>query len=251
MPETARVLAGKVAIVTGGGRGIGRAVAVAFGREGARVAVVARRREEIDATVQAIRAAGGEALALPCDVADRAAVEAMVAAAAGTWGRLDILVNNAADGGERAPIETSDPGRFARVVQVNLLGTYYACRAAVPHLRASGGGKIINTGSGLGHTVRPGNAAYAASKAGLWILTRSLAMEVWQDGIEVNEVIPGPVDTGMFEPYRGAAGAAPGGGATSERVKTPEECVPIFLFLASHPPGGPTAQTFSLARRAI
>jgi 3-oxoacyl-[acyl-carrier protein] reductase len=121
----------------------------------------------------------------------------------------------------------------------------------VPHLRASGGGKIINTGSGVGRTARPGNASYAASKAALWSFTRSLALEVWNDGIEVNEVIPGPVDTLMFEAYTCPGGGTAAGRAESERVKTAEECVPIFLFLASHPPGGPTAQTFSLARRAL
>jgi 3-oxoacyl-[acyl-carrier protein] reductase len=249
--ETPRSLAGKVAIVTGGGRGIGRAVALAFAGAGAKVAVAARHRDEIDAVAEAIRAAGGDALGVACDVADRAAVEAMVARAVEAYGRLDILVNNAGDGGERTPIAQSDPDRWARVMQVNLLGPYYACRAAVPRMRESGGGKIINTGSGVGHTARPGNASYAASKAALWSLTRSLAMEVWKDGIDVNEVIPGPVDTRLAEPFFHRGGEVTAGGAESERVKTPEECVPIFMFLAGHPPGGPTAQTFSLARRAI
>ena len=134
---------------------------------------------------------------------------------------------------------------------MNLLGPYYACRAAVPRMRQAGGGKIINTGSGVGHAARPGNASYAASKAALWSLTRSLAMEVWKDGIEVNEIIPGPVDTRLAEPLFRLGGAPAATGAESERVKTPEECVPIFLFLASHPPGGPTAQSFSLARRVF
>jgi 3-oxoacyl-[acyl-carrier protein] reductase len=249
--ETGGSLAGKVAIVTGGGRGIGRAVALAFAREGAKVAVTARHRGEIDAAAEAIREAGGEAIGLPCDVADRAAVEAMVQQTVSAFGRLDILVNNAGDGGERTVVAESDPERFARVVQVNLLGPYYACRAAVPRMRQAGGGRIINTGSGVGHAARPGNASYAASKAALWSLTRSLAMEVWKDGIEVNEVIPGPVDTRLAEPLFRPGGAPAATGAESERVKTPEECVPIFLFLASHPPGGPTAQSFSLARRVF
>jgi 3-oxoacyl-[acyl-carrier protein] reductase len=249
--ETGRSLAGKVAIVTGGGRGIGRAVALSFAREGAKVAVTARHRGEIDAAAEAIRAAGGEAFGFPCDVADRAAVEAMVQQTVSAFGRLDILVNNAGDGGERTVVAESDPERFARVVQVNLLGPYYACRAAVPRMRQAGGGKIINTGSGVGHAARAGNASYAASKAALWSLTRSLAMEVWKDGIEVNEVIPGPVDTRLAEPLFRPGGAPAAAGAESERVKTPEECVPIFLFLASHPPGGPTAQSFSLARRVF
>jgi len=249
--ETGRSLAGKVAIVTGGGRGIGRAVALAFGREGAKVVVTARHRDEIEAVAEAIRAAGGEATGLSCDVADGSAVQAMVSQAVAMFGRLDVLVNNAGDGGERTAVSESDPDRFAHVMQVNLMGPYHACRAAVPRMRAGGGGKIINTGSGVGHTARPGNAAYAASKAALWSFTRSLAMEVWKDNIEVNEVIPGPVDTRLAEPFFHRGAEVTAGGAESERVKTPEECVPIFLFLASHPQGGPTAQSFSLARRAI
>jgi len=248
--ETHRCLAGKVAIVTGGGRGIGRAVAAAFAREGARVCVTARSRDELGATVDEIGASGGESMFVSCDIADRAAVEDMVARTVGAYGRLDILVNNAGGGGERAPVEQSDPDRWIRGVQVNLFGPYFACRAAIPPMKAGGGGKIINIGSGVGHAVRPGNTSYASSKAALWMFTRSLAMEVWKDGIEVNEVIPGPVDTRLAEPFFHGRQVPPGG-AESERIKTPEECVPLILFLASHPPGGPTAQTFSLARRAI
>jgi 3-oxoacyl-[acyl-carrier protein] reductase len=251
MSDGRGTLAGKVAVVTGAGRGIGRAVSAAFAREGAKVCAAARSRDELDSLVAEIRAAGGVALAVPCDVADRAAVEAMVARAAGELGRLDVLVNNAGIGGERARVEASDPERWERVFRVNLFGTYYACRAALPHLKAAGGGKIINIGSGIGHTVRPGNSSYAASKAALWMFTRSLALEVWQDGIEVNEVVPGPVYTKMTEDFFDPGGATPPGGSASERVKTPEECVPLILFLAAHPPGGPVAQTFSLARRPI
>lgn len=244
-------LAGKVAVVTGGGRGIGRAVAAALAREGTRVCVTARSLPELEDTVAAIRAEGGEAMSVPCDVADRGAVEAMVARAVAAYGGLHLLVNNAASGGERATVEESDPERWERAIRVNLFGPYYACRAAVPHLRAAGGGKIINIGSGIGHTTRPGNTSYAAGKAALWMFTRSLALEVSKDGIEVNEVVPGPVYTRMTEPFFDPTGRVPPGGMESERVKTPEECVPLILFLASLPPGGPIAQTFSLARRAI
>jgi 3-oxoacyl-[acyl-carrier protein] reductase len=250
MSETHRSLAGRVAIVTGGGRGIGRAVAAAFAREGAKVCVTARSRDELSATVEEIRVVGGEAMLMACDITDRVSVEAMVAETVDAYGRLDILVNNAGGGGERAPVEQSDPDSWIRGIQVNLFGPYFACRAAIPRMKAGGGGKIINIGSGVGHTVRPGNTSYASSKAALWMFTRSLAMEVWTDGIEVNEVIPGPVDTRLTEPFFHGGGVPPGG-MESERVKMPEECVPLILFLASHPPGGPIAQTFSLARRAI
>jgi 3-oxoacyl-[acyl-carrier protein] reductase len=103
----------------------------------------------------------------------------------------------------------------------------------------------------MGHTARAGNAAYNAAKAGLWMFTRCLAMEVWEQGIDVNELIPGPVYTrltdGFFAPPGGAAPSL----ADSERVKTPDDCVPLALFLATQPPGGPTGQSFSLARRPL
>lgn len=136
-------------------------------------------------------------------------------------------------------------------MELNLFGTYYVCRAAIPLMAQGGGGKIVNIGSGVGHTVRPGNTSYASSKAALRMFTRSLALEVWKQGIEVNEVIPGPVYTKLTEPFFDPGGKVPPGGIESERVKTPEECVPLILFLAAHPPGGPIGQTFSLARRPL
>ncbi len=244
-------LQGKRALVTGGGRGIGAAVAIGLAKAGARVAITARSLDQLEKVAGEIRTAGGEAVPIVCDVADLDAVENMVNDAAGQLKGLDLLVNNAGGAFVRAPIAKSLPNDWRRAIDVNLLGTYACCRAAVPHMIAAGGGKIINVGSGMGHVPRGGNSAYNVAKAGVWMLTRCLALEHWADGIEVNEFVPGPVYTELTSDFFDPTGKVPPPIADSERVKTPEECVPTVLFMATQPPGGPTGQSFSLARRPI
>lgn len=240
---------GKTALVTGGGRGIGRAIALGFAREGADICVVSRTTEEIERVADEVRQVGRRAVAIRCDVAGRRDVEAAVTKAAAEMGRIDILVNNAGGGLERTNVGDDDPDNWARVIEINLLGTYHFCRAVLPHLRDAGGGSIINVGSGMGHQARATNSSYNASKAAVWMLTRCLSMEVWQDGISVNELIPGPVYTELtseiFHPDK------PHPAIDSEHVKLPEEVVPLAIFLATQPVGGPTGQSFSLARRPI
>lgn len=242
-------LEGKVALITGGGRGIGRSIARAFAGEGAAVIVSARTQEEIDAVAIEIQQAGGTASAWACDVRDVAAVDRLFQHVIDQHGRLDILVNNAGGSFVRAPVATSDRDAWKRVIDVNLLGVYYCSYAALPIMQGQGGGKIINIGSGMGHSPRAGNSAYNSAKAGVWMFTRCLAMEVWEQGIDVNEIVPGPVLTELTKDLFEIGKAPPI--APSERVKTPEECVPLAMFLAAHPPGGPTGQSFSLARRPI
>lgn len=242
-------LENKAALVTGGGRGIGREIALALAAEGADVCVTARSREEIDDVAAEIEKLGRKGFALTCDVCDGEAVQSTVDSAAAQLGRLDILVNNAGGSFTRSGVTDSDPEMWKKTVEVNLMGTYYASRAAIPHLTGSGDGKIINVGSGMGHTPRAGNSAYNVGKAGMWMLTRCLSMELWEQGICVNELIPGPVLTKLTENIFELGKAPPI--APSERVKTPEECVPLAMFLATHPPGGPTGQSFSLARRPL
>jgi 3-oxoacyl-[acyl-carrier protein] reductase len=133
-------------------------------------------------------------------------------------------------------------------LEVNLLGAYYCAHAAIPSLKERGGGKILTVGSGLGHRGRPGSSAYACSKAGLWMLTRVLAQELWQYNISVNEIIPGPVHTPMTA-EASAHSSDTVFGIDSEWIKTPEDVVPLALFLATQPTIGPTAQSFSLMRR--
>jgi 3-oxoacyl-[acyl-carrier protein] reductase len=246
MSQTQAPLAGKVAVVTGAGRGIGRAIALAYASAGAAVCCAARTAAEIDATAAEIVAGGGRALAIPTDVTDHSAVLALMAQAAQAFGGIDLLVCNAGGADEWQPVAESTPAAWEATIALNLLGTYYCMNAAIPYLRQRGAGKIITIGSGLGHNGRAGGSAYACAKAGAWMLTRVAAQELWRDAISVNELIPGPVDTSP-------PSDAPDDTATllgeSECLKTPEDVVPLALFLATQPTIGPTAQSFSLMRR--
>lgn len=245
-------LANQVALVTGGSRGIGRAVALGLAREGADVCIAARSREALEAVADEIRALGRDVLAAPCDVTDAAQVDDLVAQTLARFGRIDLLVNNAGGNHQRAALAESDLASWCGTMQLNLHSTFYCCRAVVPHMVAAGRGKIINVGSGAGYAARPGNNAYDVSKAAVRHLTRCLALEVWQHGIEVNELIPGPVYTDLTKEVFAPPGhSTPPPIAPSERVKSPEECVDLVVFLATQPPGGPTGQSFSLARRPL
>ncbi len=246
------VLSGKVAVVTGAGKGIGRAIAIAYGEAGAAVCCAARSEGEIGNTAAAIEAAGGRALAVPTDVSDEQAVAKLMARAAEAFGGIDIVVINAGgiwDG--RKPVAESDPDGWRMTLEVNLFGAYYCARAAIPYLKARGAGKIITIGSGVGHRGSKGMSAYAVSKAGLWMLTRVLAQELAEHRISVNELIPGPVATALNQNATVALAAGdaaerdPGG----EWIKVPEEVAPLALFMATQPDHGPTAQSFSLLRR--
>jgi 3-oxoacyl-[acyl-carrier protein] reductase len=244
----AGTLHGKVAVITGAGRGIGKGIALAFGHEGASVVCAARSVEEIDATVSALTHAGRHAIAVRTDVTQLDEVEALFQAAAVTCGGIDIVVINAGVDYDRRPVEDSRPADWLATLEVNLIGAYYCARAAVPHLKARGGGKIITVGSGIGHRGLPSTSAYACSKAGLWMLTRILAQELWPFKISVNELIPGPVVT---EPHRDLRQERQGSvfSIDSEWVKTPDDVIPLALFLATQPDIGPTGQSYSLMRR--
>lgn len=237
-------LAGKIAIITGAGRGIGRAIALGFAQAGAAVCCAARTASEISQTVRAIEDAGGRGLAIPTDVTDPDGVAALFEKAVATFGRVDIVVINAGVNLEKRSVEESVPQDWRATIEVNLFGAYYCARAAIPHLKANGSGKILFIGSGMGHRGLPNTSAYSCSKAGLWMLTRVLAQEVWEHNISVNELIPGPVETAMTD--RSAQGVSQ---ISSEWAKQPEDVVPLALFLATQPDVGPTAQSFSLMRR--
>ena len=186
-------LTGKVALITGAGRGIGRAISISYAAAGASVCCVARTRSEIDRTVTDIRHNGGTAIAAQADVTDYDSVVRAFEAAAREFGGIDIVVINA--GGnldESHDIESGSPEEWAYTVQVNLIGSYHTAHAAIPHLKKRGAGKIIAIGSGIGHRGRPGESAYASAKAGLSMLVRVLAQELWPHSISVNELIPGP-----------------------------------------------------------
>ena len=244
MPET---LAGRRILVTGGGRGIGRAIALACAREGAQIAIAARSADQLAAVAQEIQNEGGAAVSLVCDVGELAQVEKMVHAAAEALGGIDVLVNNAGGGTEHAPVSESTPDLWVACIAANLIGSYACARFALPVMIAGGGGKIINIGSGMGHEVRAGISSYATAKAAVWTFTKCLSLEVWEHGIDVNEIVPGPVLTPATEDRFTLDGPPPF--APSERVKLPEEVAALTVWLAGQPPGGPTGQSFSLARR--
>ncbi|MHC4996372.1 MAG: SDR family NAD(P)-dependent oxidoreductase [Planctomycetota bacterium] len=242
-----------VAVVTGAGRGIGRAVALGYARAGAAVVCAARTRSEIDETRDIITDAGGRAITVATDVADEPQVIAMYDAAVEAFGGVDIAFINAGVNLDRNLVEESDSTRWAEVIQINLIGAYYCARHAIGAMKAGGalpGGRILLVGSGLGHKGMPTSSAYSCSKAGVWMLTRVLAQEVLGHGITVNEIIPGPVQTAMLAGRNRLSGQ--GADADGEWVKTPEDVVPMTLFLSGgvgEGAAGPTAQSFSLMRR--
>jgi 3-oxoacyl-[acyl-carrier protein] reductase len=245
-----RSLEGRIAIVTGAGRGIGRAIAGAAAREGASVCCAARNRVELDRIVDEIREMGGEAIASVCDISNPHDVDRMVAQAVAAYGGVDLLVANAGLGSDGKSVESSDIDAWKRVMEVNLFGTFLCARAVIPAMRTRGGGKIITVGSGMGHRARSGVSAYGCSKAGTWMLTRILASELEPVGIDVNELIPGPVLTDMTATDF-AAQQLDAPELQRERFKTPSEVLPLFFFLATQPPKGPTAQSFGLVRREM
>jgi NAD(P)-dependent dehydrogenase (short-subunit alcohol dehydrogenase family) len=239
------MLKNKVALITGGGRGIGRAIALAFADQGARVAVAARTRDQVTQVAEEIENTNtAKALALVCDVSDRSSVEKMFAdTQAGFDQEVDILVNNAGVAESATLVNTTDE-LWHRHLDINLTGTFYCTRAALPAMLKNSWGRIINIASIAGKTGAPYIAAYAASKHGIMGLTRSLAVEVGSSGVTVNAICPGYVDTEMVS--RGIERITTRTGRSADealdslkrmspqnRLVTPEEVAALALLLAS------------------
>ncbi len=186
----------RVAIVTGGGVGIGKGVALALGEQGVRVAVCGRRGDVLEQTVTHIRERGGEAMGVSADVTRRGDVERVVTAVVNAWGRIDILVNNAGVSG-RTPMDDPDDARWLNILQVNLTGAYLCSKLVLPHMSGPAYGRIINMSSVLGRFGVPGYAAYCTAKHGILGFTKALALEVAGRGITVNAICPTWVDTDM------------------------------------------------------
>ena len=186
---------GKVAIVTGGTKGIGRAIAEALVREGIDVCISARKRSEIDHTVDALAGLKkGRITGIVCDVCDYSQVQALIDLTVLEFGGLDILVNNAGIG-IFSTVEEMSPEDFRAVIETNLFGVYYCCHEAIPVMKARGGGYIINISSLAGANPHPRMAAYNASKFGLNGFSEALMQEVRHDGIKVSYIMPGSVNT--------------------------------------------------------
>lgn len=224
---------GRSALVTGAGSGIGRAVAQRLAAEGANVACVDVVADAVGATAHGIEQAGGSAIALTCDVSDFAQVEATVAAATESFGQLDMACNVAGIGGFANSHEV-DPGAFAKMIAINLTGTFFVCRAVLPQMVERGEGVIVNTASTAGIMGQPWSAGYCASKGGVHMLTKALATE-YDTPIRINAVAPGGVATNMYTAF------VPPEGADWNRMKkmsrdnvdpvSPEEIASLYAYL--------------------
>jgi len=240
-------LEGRVAVVTGASRGLGRAIAVALAEAGADVAVAARSRAELDETAHQIEGRGRRALVVPTDVSAYPQVEALVRHTIESLGGLHIVVNNSGIAAV-TPVADMPPEEFTRILEVNLVGVFHGCRAAAAHLIAQKSGKVINLGSVLGQVGLPGYAAYAASKAGVAGFTRALAAEWARHNIQVNALAPGWFVTDM-----NAAAFADAGisgrllrDVPARRTGRLEEIGPLAVYLASRASDFMTGQTVCL-----
>jgi NAD(P)-dependent dehydrogenase (short-subunit alcohol dehydrogenase family) len=249
-------LQGRVALVTGGGRGIGRAIALALAHEGVRVAVTARTAAELREVVQAIADGEGRALAVTADLADRNEVARVVREVVGALGRVEILVNNAGIGSSAnpRPLVSFDDAFWDLSLALNLTAPYLLCKAVLPAMIEHRWGRIINVASINGKIGSLHGAAYAASKHGLLGLTRTLALEVARDGITVNAVCPGPVHTVMNDrrlEYDSARLNVPFQHLEQSltpigRRLEPDEVAPLALFLASEQANMVTGQAWNV-----
>jgi NAD(P)-dependent dehydrogenase (short-subunit alcohol dehydrogenase family) len=228
------MLEGKVALVTGASQGLGRALALAFAREGARVAINSRSEEGVRPVAGEAESAGAEVLALAADVSRSADVERLVGATVERFGRIDVLVNNAGVLGPRVPIEEYPEDEWRRVMDANLNGLFLVTKAAIPHMPE--GGSIINVVSGVSVEGRAEWGAYSVSKFGVEGLTQILASELEERGIRANAVDPGGMRTEM------RAAAYPEEDPMT-RI-TPEENTGVFLYLASDESREVTGQRF-------
>src|ERR1700753_3304245 len=232
---------GKVALVTGGGNGIGRATSVAFARQGAKVIVVDRDDAGAQATVGIIRQNNGDAVAVTADVTKAADVKAYVKAAVETYGRIDFFFNNAGIEGKLAPTAEYDEDMFDAVIGVNVKGVFLGLRHVLPVMLQQKRGAIVNTASVAGLVATPGMPAYVASKHAVIGLTKTASGEVARQGIRVNAVCPGPVDTRMIHAIEEQR--APGKATSIQeryqaaqptgRYTTVEEIANMVLFLCS------------------
>ena len=228
-------LDGKVALITGASRGIGRAIALRLAQAGATVVVSSRRLENVQPVADEIASAGGEALAVQAHVGRTDDVAALVARTIETCGRVDVAVNNAATNPHFGPLLTADEGQWDKILDTNVKGAFRVCKAVVPHMKAQGSGKIINVASVAGLRPMPGLSVYSISKAALIMLTQVLAAELGHAHIQVNAIAPGVIKTRFSQLlYQTPQIAEPILAHTPlGRFGEPEDVAGLALYLAS------------------
>ena len=241
----------KVAIVTGAGRGIGRAIALAFAHEGVDMVVVSRTLSEVEETASQVTALGRRALALRVDVSRIEDIENMVRSTIEEFGRIDVLVNSAGIFGPIGPLIKNDVSKWIETINVNLIGTFLCCKAVLPVMINQGGGKIVNLSGGGAASPHPRFSAYASSKAAVVRFTETLAEEVKEFNVQANAIAPGALNTRLQDEVL-AAGELAGGKALADAKKTKETGgtpldVPAALavFLASDESDGLTGKLIS------
>ena len=228
----------KVALITGAASGIGRASALRFAQEGAKVVAVDIQEESADETAVLIRAEGGTATSIYADVTDSDAVRRMISAAMEAYGRLDILFNNAGIS-IRGTILDMDEESFDQIFAVNVKGVFLGCKEAIPMMKSQGGGVILNTASQMGLVGVEASAVYPATKGAVIQLTRCLALDHAADGIRVNSICPGPIDTPLARRSREQTGDPEAalrerlGRIPLARIGTAEEIASVAAFLCS------------------
>jgi NAD(P)-dependent dehydrogenase (short-subunit alcohol dehydrogenase family) len=234
-------LKGKVAVITGGGRGIGQAIAFAFAKAGAKVVVTSRKAQDLEATADEIKAFGGEAFPLPAHLGKADEIKRMINTVMEKFGRIDILVNNAGASPAKGSVLECDERLWDKLMDINLKGAYFISQAAANIMVKQGGGKIINIASVDGHNPEPGLSIYAISKAGIKMLTKAFASELLRYNIQVNTISPGPISTKMlksnwdFLPPEDAQKVkeAVEKALPSGRLGNPDEIAGAALYLAS------------------
>ena len=249
-------LQGRIALITGGGRGIGRAIALGLARQGSSVAISARSQDEIDSAVKEIRLAGGIAVGIPGDLCTPGTARQLVALTLEAFGTVDILVNNAGIGSAPSPrsVADFDDDFWNLSLALNLTAPYLLCKAVLPNMLERKKGRIINISSIAGKIGLVHASAYSASKHGLLGFTKSLALEVAKDGITVNAICPGPVRTAMSDArlaYDARRMDMPVDEVEAKmtpigRRLEPEEIVPLAILLAGDASAAITGQAFNV-----